>query len=207
VGDTWRQVIYSGPRVALRSLPADIISDERGRCFYTSDGGQLCYFDPANGKLVETAEHIPGEIYPIHAGSQPFHPFVETWAAGLEHDLYGGTNDGYLFRVDLRTLTVKDLGKPRVTRRIRGLAVAQDGRVYGLAGEDKAVCTLFSYDPRGDGFTHYGSLDVDESPYYAWRPQRFGAMATGLDGTLYLGEEDRRGHLFFLVPILRLARP
>ncbi len=207
VGDTWRQVIYSGPRVALRSLPADIISDESGRCFYTSDGGQLCYYDPGNGKLVETAEHVPGEIYPIHAGSQPYHPFVEAWAAGSEHDLYGGTNDGYLFRVDLRTLVVTDLGKPRVSRRIRGLAVAEDGRVYGLAGEDKAVCTLFSYDPRGGGYTHYGSLDVDETPYYAWRPQRFGAMATGLDGTLYLGEEDRRGHLFFLVPLLRPARP
>ena len=93
--------------------------------------------------------------------------------------LYGGTNDGYLFRLDLGSLEVTNLGKPRITRRIRALAVAGDGRVYGVAGEDKAICTLFSYGPHGGGYTHYGPLDVDETPYYAWRPQRFGAMATG----------------------------
>ena len=48
-----------GPRIALRSLPADIISDEHGRCFYTSDGGQVCYYDSESGKLVETGKYIP----------------------------------------------------------------------------------------------------------------------------------------------------
>jgi len=203
VGDVWRQVVYSGPRTALRSLPADIISDAHGRCFYTSDGGRVAYYDPDKGTLVETGEYIPGEIYPIHAGSEAYHPFVESWAPGSDHDLYGGTNDGYVFRLDLDTLEVTNLGKPRITRRIRGLAVADDARVYGIAGEDKAICTLFSFDPRRGGYTHYGPLDVDETPYYAWRPQRFGAMVTGLDSTLYLGEEDRRGHLFILIPIQR----
>ncbi len=203
VGEVWRQVVYSGPRTALRSLPADIFTDASGRCFYTSDDGRLCYYDPDKGKLVETGEYIPGEIYPIHAGAEPYHPFVETWAPGSNHNLYGGTNDGYLFRLDLSTLEVTNLGKPRITRRMRGLAVAGDGRVYGVAGEDKAICTLFSFDPGRGGYTHYGPLDVDETPYYSWRPQRFGAMVTGLDGTLYLGEEDRRGHLFILIPIQR----
>jgi hypothetical protein len=207
VGDTWRQVIFSGPRKALRSLPTAIISDANGRCFYTSEDGRLCYYDPDKGDLVETKEYVPGEIYPIHAGSRPFHPFVEAWTTGQNHDVYGGTNDGYVFRLDLVTLEVTNLGKPRITRRIRGLAVAADGRLYGLAGEDKSVCTLFSYDPKGGGYTHYGPLDVDETPYYAWSPQRFGAMAAGMDGTLYLGEEDRRGHLFILIPLLRSARP
>ena len=76
-----------------------------------------------------------------------------------------------------------------------------------MAGENKAVCTLFSYDPGAGGFTHYGPLEVDETPYYAWRPHRFGAMAAGLNGTLYPGEEDRRGHLFILIPLLRPAEP
>jgi hypothetical protein len=207
VGDTWQQVIFSGPRKALRSLPADLITDIHGRCFYTSDRGRICYYNPGTGKLVETEEFVPGEIYPIHAGSEPFHPFIETWALGRDTDLYGGTNDGYLFRLNLASRKVTNLGKPRITRRIRGLAVAADGRVYGVAGENKAVCTLFSYDSGAGGFTHYGPLEVDETPYYSWRPHRFGAMAAGRDGTLYLGEEDRRGHLFILIPLLQPAKP
>ncbi len=207
VGDTWKEVIFSGPRRALRSLPADLITAVTGQCYYTSDDGRVCYYEPGNGKLVETGQHVPGEIYPIHAGSEPFHPYVEAWTSGPKGEIYGGTNDGYVFRLDLGTSSVTNLGKPRVSRRIRGLAVAADGRLYGLAGEDQAICTLFSYDPQGGGYTHYGPLNVDETPYYAWRPQRFGAMVTGLDGTLYLGEEDRRGHLFFLIPSLRPVKP
>lgn len=203
IGDTWREVMFSGPRRALRSLPADLIVDRRGRCYYTSDGGRLAYFDPGTGKLVETAAQIPGEIYPIHAGSEPFHPYVETWTGGPGGEIYGGTNDGYVFRLDSDTQKLTNLGKPRITRRVRGLAVAADGRLYGLAGEDHIICTLFCYDPKDGGYTHFGPVDVDETPYYAWRPQRFGAMITGLDGTIYFGEEDRRGHLFFLFPPLR----
>jgi hypothetical protein len=207
IGDTWREVIFSGPRRALRSLPADLIVDRRGRCYYASDGGRLAYFEPGSpGKLVETEGRLPGEIYPIHAGSEPFHPYVETWTQGAKNEIYGGTNDGYVFRFDAGTHKVTNLGKPRITRRVRGLALASDGRLYGLAGEDHVVCTLFRYDPQDGAYTHFGPVDVDETPYYAWRPQRFGAMVTGLDGTIYFGEEDRRGHLFFLIPPMREPR-
>ncbi|HLA40861.1 MAG TPA: hypothetical protein VJ417_12740 [Candidatus Glassbacteria bacterium] len=138
-----------------------------------------------------------------HNNFDIYHPVVECWTTGRGNEIYGGTNDGFLFRFDSGPERVTNLGKVRITRRLRALAAATDGRIYGVAGENKVGCTLFSYDPVSGGFTHYGPLEVDETPYYAWNPARFGAMAAGLDGTLYLGEEDRRGHLFIVVPLLR----
>ena len=106
----------------------------------------------------------------------------------------------FLFKFIPSQERVVNLGKVRITRRLRALAAGLDGRVYGVAGESHIGCTLFSYDPRSGGFEHYGPLEVDRSPYYSWNPQNFGAATTGLDGTIYLGEEERKGHLFYFIP-------
>jgi hypothetical protein len=60
---------------------------------------------------------------------------------------------------------------------------------------------MFSYNISSDeGFLDYGVLGVDRSPYYAKIAYQFDAMCTGEDGTVYIGEGDRRGKLFFYVP-------
>jgi hypothetical protein len=41
---------------------------------------------------------------------------------------------------------------------------------------------------------------VDRSPYYAKRAYQFDAMTVGPDGTVFCGESDRRGKLFFYIP-------
>jgi len=202
-GDTWADVIFAGPTRGLRSLPGDLVLDGRGRCYFTSDSGWIGYYDPESGKLARTGARLPGEFYLLHNNFDIYHPVVECWTKSGRNEIYGGTNDGFLFRFEPGPERVTNLGKVRITRRLRALAAAADGRIYGVAGENKVGCTLFSFDPVTGGFTHYGPLEVDESPYYAWNPARFGALAAGLDGTLYLGEEDRRGHLFIVVPLLR----
>ena len=45
-----------------------------------------------------------------------------------------------------------------------------------------------------------GVLGVDRSPYYAKRPYEFDAMATAQDGTIIIGESDRRAKLFLYMP-------
>ena len=47
---------------------------------------------------------------------------------------------------------------------------------------------------------HDKLLIVDRSPYYYWRGYQFDAMVVGLEGTLYLGESERRSHLFLFLP-------
>ncbi|HLA39311.1 MAG TPA: hypothetical protein VJ417_04900, partial [Candidatus Glassbacteria bacterium] len=134
VGDTWADVIFAGPTRGLRSLPGDLVLDGRGRCYYTSDSGWVSYYDPATGKLVRTAARIPGEFYLQHNNFDIYHPVVECWTSGGRNEIYGGTNDGFLFRFDPGPERVTNLGKVRITRRLRALAAATDGRIYGVAG-------------------------------------------------------------------------
>jgi hypothetical protein len=37
-------------------------------------------------------------------------------------------------------------------------------------------------------------------PYYYWHGQQFDAMTTGTDGTVFIGESERRSYLFFFIP-------
>jgi len=203
VGNTWESVIFAGPRKGVRTLPGALILDDAGNCYFSSDGGWITRYNPESGKLEKLSARIPGEFYPTHNDWDIYHPVVECWTRGLDGALYGGTNDGFLFKFMPYQERTVNLGKVRITRRIRTLTTALDGTIYGTAGESHIGCTLFSYDPKYGGFQHYGPIEVDRSPYYAWYPYNFGAMTTGLDGTIYLGEEDRRGHLYFFIPIPR----
>ena len=61
---------------------------------------------------------------------------------------------------------------------------------------------MYSYDISGKetGFVEYGVLGVDRSPYYAKRPYQFDAMTTGPNGSIFIGESDRRAKLFIYTP-------
>ena len=116
--------------------------------------------------------------------------------AGL---IYGASSDGFLFSYEPGAGKLINLGKPRVSRRVRALTMS-NSRVYILAGERIEPVRLFSYDPKGAGFQDLGILAVDRSPYYSWRGHQFDSMATGPDGTVYVGESERRSHLFLYMP-------
>jgi len=115
--------------------------------------------------------------------------------------IYGGTSEGFLFKFDPETHAVINLGKPIDRMRIRGLTVGLDGRIYGIAGEQSAECHFFCYDPKVGGYTIFGSISVERHPYYDWLGKQFDAVAAGLDGTIYLGESERKSHLFLFSPI------
>ncbi|MBW7996912.1 MAG: hypothetical protein FVQ81_10180 [Candidatus Glassbacteria bacterium] len=203
IGDTWTESIFSGPRRGIRTLPRALALDAAGNCYYSTDGGWLARYNASTGKLERLDARLPGDFYLIHYDFDIYHPVVTCWTSGARGELYGGTNDGYLFRFEPEAARVTNLGKVRIDRRMRALATAADGRIYGVAGENEKGCTLFHYEPCGGGYTHYGPLEVDRSPIYAWNPHNFSTIVTGLDGTLYLGEEERKGHLFIVIPLDR----
>ena len=71
-----------------------------------------------------------------------------------------------------------------------------------MCGEKDNVCQMYSYDFSGqnEGFVDYGVLGVDRSPYYSRIGYQFDAMCTAADGTIFIGESDRRAKLFLYQP-------
>ena len=114
--------------------------------------------------------------------------------------IYGGTSEGFLFKFNPKTNQVINLGKPLDQMCIRAMSMGLDGKVYIIAGERQDYCHFFCYDPQTGGYTDFGIINVDRTPYYVWMGKQFDAMVTGLDGTIYIGESERKSHLFLFYP-------
>lgn len=200
LGEIDRQKVYHGPERQWRTLSRALICDDLGRVFMSGNKGVLIYYDPANGKLVFTNIEVPGDYYYMQFYQD--YTAVEYFARDTSGLIYGGTTDGYLFSFDPRTMHLNNLGKVRASRRLRCLTVGKDGKVYLMAGEisTSRPCQFYSYNPRIGAFETLGLLIVDRSPYYYWRGQQFDCITTGLDGTIYLGESERKSHLFLFIP-------
>lgn len=192
--------VYHGPERHWRTLPRALICDDSGRVFMSGTKAMLKYYDPASGKLVNTDLELPGDYYYIQFFTD--YTAVEYFAKDADGLIYGGTTDGYLFSFDPVKMKVRNLGKVRESRRLRCLAVGKNGKVYLMAGERSTSrpSQFYAYDPKEGAFETLGMLIVDRSPYYYWRGQQFDCMTTGLDGTIYLGESERKSHLFLYIP-------
>lgn len=200
VGDIDNRVVFHGPERDWRSLPRALHVDApSGRVFTSGNEGNLAYYCPRADSLFQTGIAVPGNR---HHGQANTYPVVECFARGEEGWVYGGASDGHLFRFRPASLELHNLGKPRSERRLRCLAVAADGNVYLLAGERKGAipCKMFRYDPRTGSYRDLGMLVVDRSPHYHRRGYQFDAMATGADGTIYLGESERASSLWLFFP-------
>jgi hypothetical protein len=198
VGEIDNQISHHGPERDWRSLPRALACDQSGRVYTSGPGGRLIFCDPEGGRIRSTGWPIPGEYYPVQAYTG--HPVLDCIAKAQNGLIYGGSSDGFLFVFDPAKSKLINLGKPRVSRRLRGLTVGANGLIYLVAGERDEPCRLYSYDPSGNGFRDLGILAVDRSPYYSWRGYQFDSITTGPDGTIYLGESERRSHLFLYVP-------
>jgi hypothetical protein len=199
-GEVDRRKVYHGPERQWRTLPRALVCDDSGRVFTSGTDGILVYYDPKTKKIVPTELIVPGDYYYL----QFFNDYtaVEYFAKDPGGLIYGGTTDGYLFSFDPKTMQLNNIGKVRESRRLRCLTVGKDGKVYLMAGEISTTrpCQLYSYSPDPGRFETLGLLIADRSPYYYWRGQQFDCMTTGLDGTIYLGESERKSHLFLYFP-------
>jgi hypothetical protein len=189
-GVAFQSVVFGGPDDrTLRSLPRDLVVADSGDVYTSTDDGHILRYDVAKGELQTLPATIPGETMQV----------VEAWVkdGGL---LYGGTSEGFLFRFSPDTGEADNLGKPMVSQRIRGLTLGRDQMLYGLAGDRSLPNLFFRYDIVKRRHETLGGVAADRSPLYLWRGQQFDAMVTGPDGTIFMGESDRGGHLFFYIP-------
>ena len=177
-----------------RNMGRALALDAEGKVYGSGDRSALFRFDPETRKLEWL--HLSA---PTVAGREPYNR-VDCWAEGSKDMLYGGTSDGYLFRLDTKSLALENLGKPLNQYRIRGLVFARNGRLYGAGGNDDEMARLFSYDPMRGVYQMLGMVDVNRRSYYSWQAYVIDAVAMGMDGTLYLGQSERKSKLYLYYP-------
>ena len=199
-GEILSRRVFSGPERTWRSIPRSLIVDGEGKVYFSGDDGLIEYYDPQTDKFAKTMLRIPGEYWEVW--NYYGYPVVESFVYGTDGKIYGGTNDGFIFKLDLGAGKITNLGKPRLSRRVRAMTCGYDGRLYMICGQFQEPCKLFSYNmlDLDEGFWDMGVLGVDRSPYYAKRPYQFDSMTTGLDGTVFIGESERRAKLFLFMP-------
>ena len=191
-------------KVAERRIPGEqfedyknigraIVVDGEGRVFTSGENGAIYRYHASSG-----LERL-GLSAPTVRGRAPYNR-VDAWAEGPCGMLYGGTSDGYLFRLDPRTPAIENLGKPLNQYRIRGLVFARNGKLYGAGGDDDEMARLFSYDPRTGAYEMLGMIDVNRRPFYSWQAYVVDSMAIGADDTIYIGQAERKSKLYLYYP-------
>jgi hypothetical protein len=171
-----------------------VVVDQQGDVFASGENGSFFKFDPKTQKLEKLSIHAPAV-----PGREPWTQ-VDAFLLDPIGVIYGGTSDGYLFRLDPERLTVTNLGKPLNQYRIDGLVRGPSGRIYGVGGDKDEMARLFSYDPSTGAYEVLGFVDVNRRPYYSWQAYVVGAMASDRDGTIYIGGDERISKLYLFYP-------
>ncbi len=191
IGEVCREKIFGGPdNRSLRSISRALICDNNGFVYGSADGGVIFRYDPRKNKIENLPVKIPSIYYSV----------VEAFVKDENGVIYGGTSEGYLFRFEPEKMTAANLGKPLLQLRIRGLAIGENGILYGIAGERTNHCRFFSYSISKGEFDNLGMLKVDRNPYYSWAALQMDSMLAARDGVIYFGESERRAHLFLFYP-------
>jgi len=168
--------------------------DSEGNVFTTGEGGKFYRFAMKTQELERLEIGVPA------VPGREVYNRVDAWASDAKGNLYGGTSDGYLFSLDPVKLQVTNLGKPLNQYRIRGLVLAHNGKLYGIGGDDDEMARMFSYDPARGAYELLGMIDVNRRPYYSWQGYVFDATVVGLDGTVYMGQAERKSRLYLYYP-------
>lgn len=198
-GEIFDTLVYAGPERSWRSVPRDLLVLEDGRVLTAAKDGLITIFDPEKEVFEYTTLRIPGEYF--ESWNYIGFPVVEQLIQDKIGMIWGSTSDGFLFKLNLEQMSIIDLGKARLARRIRAMTIGNDNNLYFIAGELGEPCKLFSYNTvENNGFKNWSYISVDHSPYYAKRAYQFEAIITGVDGTIFIGESDRRGKLFLFIP-------
>lgn len=171
-----------------------LVQDAEGNVYASADRGRLVKYEPFSGKLERLEIRLPGL-----SGREIFNA-VEAAVLHPSGIIYGGTTDGYVFAFCPKTGIIRNLGKPLMETRIRAMTVGLDGKIYGLGGRKGGVTRLFRYDVAGQSFKDLGMLEVAVVPYYEWKAFLFDSIATGADGSIFLGNSEHRSRLFIYNP-------
>jgi streptogramin lyase len=168
--------------------------DGQGNVFATGEDG---YFYEVDGK-EQSLQKLPIRA-PAVPGREAY-TRADAFLVDKSGAIYGGTSDGYLFRLNPETLKVTNLGKPLNQYRIAGLAQGANGKLYGVGGDESEMARLFSYDPTDGSYDLLGFIDVNRRPYFTWQAYVTGDIVSDSRGTVFLGENERISKLYLFFP-------
>lgn len=176
-------------------LSKSLILDNQGLVYGSMPVNSLFCFNPKNQTFQIVKNCLP-EVWGRNVLGQ-----VESWIKSNDGKLYGGNaGDGQLFELDPVTKKVKNLGKPAMMPRLRGLAYGRDGKLYGITGALPGYSHLFSYDTE-DGFHDYGNPEFPMAIEgieggINWRGFQMGTIASSEDGKyIVIGEDEALSQL------------
>ena len=172
-----------------------ITMDQKGRIFGVGYGGKIFCYDPIQ-EDIRTLEIF----MPSFAGRNLYDTLKAITFDPVNELVYGGTTEGNLFVFNPVNFEIKSLGCPTNLKGIRCLSVTNDGRVFGMSGEDEDMNHMFCYDPRTGELKDMGiPIASMEKRWYGYK---IDCMTTGSDGEIYLGEADRISNLFVYHPAI-----
>ncbi|MDD2709160.1 MAG: hypothetical protein PHV34_14330 [Verrucomicrobiae bacterium] len=189
------RVSLKGKVDQLEEFSRKLAVDGDGVVYGAGCSGRLFRFDPEKGKI----EHLD-LFLPSLKGRQAY-ARVDAWAPDARTGvIYGGTVDGIVFVFDPKAGKIICLGKPIDQMRVRALTIGNDGRIFGVGGEPGKCCHLFVYEPCSRQLRDLGfMLAAVETPWYGYE---IDCAATGRDGEIYFGENDRISNLFIYHPAI-----
>lgn len=172
-------------------LSKALVEDKAGLIYGSAPVNRIFTFNPKDDSFKFLDNTLP-EVWGRRTLGQ-----VESWAKSPEGILFGGNaGDGQLFSIDPTTKKVSNLGKPIMMPRLRALAFAKDGKLYGIAGALPGYAHLFSYHQNGEGFLDLGNPEfkmvapgIEQG--INWRGFQIGTMAASEDGKyIVMGEDE-----------------
>jgi hypothetical protein len=146
----------------------------------------LCY-DPAADQTTWFDHGLPKVVPGDRAA-------VDTMLLADDGLIYIGTTAGGLCCLDPATGDATLLGKPASGRRLTGLALGRDGRLYGVGGDCERA-RVFAYDRETGRFDHFGGVF---DPELGEGPERVHHMAMTDDYVVFAGENDNPRRSGFL---------
>jgi outer membrane protein assembly factor BamB len=198
-GEVFRTDVATGTTDIVGQLDASgrysrrVILDNAGRLWGSCGLGQIWSYEPQTS-LWKRPVRIPA------AAGRAQHTQASAWALdAFTGQIYGGTRpDGFLFRLDPATGQVTPLGKPSRVDTISCLTVGNDGRVFGMTGEDDDMGHLFVYDAAAGSLRDLGvPVSTLSVRHYGIH---FASAATGRYGEMYFGQSERVNHLWLYFP-------
>ncbi len=176
-------------------LSRSLITDGKGRIFGSMPVNRLFCFNPSGEEFIFYENALPF-VWGREVLGQ-----ADSWAISDDGTIYGGNaGDGQLFELNPETGRIKNLGKPALMPRLRGLAFGRDGKLYGLSGGVPGYSHLFSYD-RKDGFRDYGNpefvMKIEElETGIRWRGFQLGTITSSEDKKyIIIGEDEALSQL------------
>ena len=158
------------------------------------DQYRLYRYDPSEDRIEFFRHGLP------HLDDSPGFAHIDGMIAASDGNLYAGSGEGGLFRINPETAEIELLGAPCPPNRIAAFDEGNDGYLYGIGGRF-GNASLFRMDIKTGSYELLGRLSDPDIGASAWQIHD---MSIADDGTIFAGENDNPNRSSYLWEINEL---